>query len=91
MGFFGGPSKKERRELATRLEAHAERETADAKKLKADAAKVRQADRNALYPDPAATRAITRYLEANRRIAELNAEELRQAANEMKRSSKRWF
>jgi hypothetical protein len=90
MGLFSG-SKKDHRAQAAKLARAAEHEAAEAKKFKAEAEKVRQREKTALYPDPAATRAIIRDLEANRRICELNAKELRRDAAEMERLAKKWF
>jgi hypothetical protein len=87
MGFFG-PSKQERKEAAERLTAQADAQTTEARGYKNQAAKVRKANQDARHPDPAATREITRQLDANRRIAEANARDLRAMAAQ---ESKKWW
>jgi hypothetical protein len=89
MGLFS--SKRQQQEAAARFTAAAGREAAEARKLKKQAEKVREQNRNAVYPDNAATRAIARDLEANRRVREANAKDLRDMAAASKRAARRWF
>ena len=90
MGLFSG-NKKDHRALAAKLAKAAEHEAAEAKRYKAEAERVRRAEKTARWPDPYATRAITRSLEANQRICEHNAKSLRRRADQMEQLSKKWF
>ncbi len=75
MGLLG-PSKRER-QAAAKAEATANSQESLAKEFRERAAQIRKAETHALYPDPAGTAAVLRQLDANQRIAERNARDLR--------------
>ncbi|GGM75806.1 hypothetical protein GCM10012275_53180 [Longimycelium tulufanense] len=90
MGLFSG-SKKQHQADAARYAAAAKREAAEARKLKAEAEEVQKRNWSDLYPDFAATDAITRHLTTNRRVCEDNANDFRRMAAESERLSRKWF
>jgi hypothetical protein len=83
-----GKGKRERRETANRLNARAEKEADAAARYRAQAAEVRDLDRRVMYPDPAATRAIARDLEADAWVSDANAKDLAAMA---KQAAKPWW
>lgn len=76
-----GPSKQERQEMAARADVSAAEDTANARRLRAEAAGVRERGRT----DPEAMRAIAGHLETNARIAEDNARIERAAAEQLRK------
>lgn len=90
VGWFG-PSKKESRELAAQLARSADEQERQAKACAADIARVRRQERGSKYKDPRGVASIVGDLDADRKVLEDNAAELRQQAKDVERQSKRWF
>lgn len=84
MGLFG-PSKQEREAMAARADAMATEDAAEARRLRAEAAEVRERGRTARYKDPEAVRVIAGHLETNARIAEDAARIERASAEQLRR------
>lgn len=89
--MLGSSRRQQAKEEAERLYADAVKWADEARSLKVEAEKVKRRNQRTRYPDPEAVRAIVRDLDANRRICEANAKDLRRTADYFAREAKRWL